>query len=89
MNDYDRAAAILRRECGSSRNRVTPNVLSRVLVAPGVAVELAEGPSRMDGTTRRAGSASEEPLRSGLFRSREAAERRIGELKELAGWGVN
>lgn len=83
------AAEILRLEYGDSKNSLTPTVLSRVLVGPGVAAELSEGRGRNDqpifgvtvavmnpdGTTYPAGR--EGQIRSAVFSSREAAEAHV------------
>ena len=95
MNKKLTAAQILKREYGSSKNTVTPTVLDRVLLSPNVAAELSEGTGHNgqplfgvsvavrlpDGKTVRAGKA-DEPIRSGVFRTRQHAEAHLAAMEK-------
>jgi hypothetical protein len=93
MTHEGKAAHLLFRAYGAQLNAVTPCVLARVLVAPHVAAELSYGIAHdspvwgvsvaiesPDGSVRRSGTSRDEPLRSSVYFSREAADERIREL---------
>lgn len=91
------AAEILEREYGTSKNGMTPHVLSQVLLGSGVAAELSEGVDpvkggplfgvsvavmRADGTTYRPSMKPEEPIRPAVFGARKAAESHVQAMRE-------
>lgn len=97
MAPEQKAAELLFRVFANRVNAVTPTVLARILVAPHVAAELSSGERHgrslygvtvviegKDGRVYSAGSSPDEPLRSDVFGTRDAAVARIRELGKLA-----
>jgi hypothetical protein len=97
MNPEQKAADLFFRRFANHVNCVTPTVLARTLLAPHVAAELSCGQRSgrtiygvtvviegQDGRVYSAGTSPDEPLRSDVFTTRDAAEARIKQLGKLA-----